>query len=155
MIGAPVLGALFAIGHYATRLDHVRKNSRTHLRFAILNAQGHHYECMGHVLEYARGKRIPFDVFMRGGDAEGGTGWAALYSRLGLLREVHSVESFKGVASNYTHIFLVNHEDVPLVETEAQAPSGAQWHIHLRPYAQSAVGNGLPLRGNWLSGNGE
>lgn len=157
MIGVPIIGAMFAIARWATQVDtesSARRVARTPPRFAILNAQEHHYECIGHVLEYARSRQIPVDVYMRGGDADGGTGWAALYARLGLLRAVHAVESFGGAASNYTHIFFVNHEDVAHVHTSAtkvcilhrlsQAPRGAQWHVHVRPYAQSAAQWVLP-----------
>jgi hypothetical protein len=149
MIGVPFIGALFAMGHYATRLDEERRVARTAPRFAILNTLPYHYECIGHVLEYARSRQIHTDVFMHGGGAADGTGWAVLYRQLGLLREVRAVESFTGAASHYTHVFCMNQEDVPLVGTGAtnvcmlhglaQAPSDVQWHIHLRPYEQSAA----------------
>jgi hypothetical protein len=152
MMGVPVIGALYALARLATQVDAAcgaRSGARTPPRFAILNTLPYHYECIGHVLEYARSRRIPADVFIHGGGAADGTGWAMLYRRLGLLREVCAVESFAGVASHYTHVFCMSQEDVPLVGTGAtkvcmlhglaQAPSGVQWHMYLRPYAQSAA----------------
>ena len=157
MLAAPILASLLALGLYTARSDAARvaesgsEYPARAPRLAVINTLHWHYECIGHVLEFARAKGIQVDVFMHHGDVDGGTGWAALYGRLGLLGEVYAVASFAGLAARYTHVFAMNEADLAvaasaggpaiacLLHTPEQAPRDAQWHIYVRPHVMSAA----------------
>ena len=59
-------------------------------KIAVINTLQWHYECIGHVLEYAIDRGIHVDVYMHADP-----GWEALYVRLGLLARVRPVGTFR------------------------------------------------------------
>lgn len=117
-------------------------------KIAVINTLKWHYECVGHVLEYAIDHGVHVDVYMHEEP-----GWEALYVRLGLLTRVRPVGTFR--AENYRHVFAMNAVDMDAVDlgtvpatyiahvADQRHPRATQ--VHLRPLALSAADWVVPV----------
>jgi glycosyltransferase involved in cell wall biosynthesis len=114
------------------------------MRLAVLSTVRWHYECIGHVLEYARARGHEPDVFLP--TAPESDEWVAMYRRLGYVFAVRDAATFAAECGCYTHVVAMTPDDAAHVPDAAKFVFACivhradmlptlrtRWHVYLRP----------------------